>query len=125
MNNTAEPEATTDPAAVRINAHGVPTVGATRVTLDSIVAAYAAGRPAEQIRKSFPTLTAADVFGALHYYLTHRAAVDEGIRRRAADAERLRAESIARGDHARLRGGRQAPQPAERRAEVAHAATAD
>jgi uncharacterized protein (DUF433 family) len=47
-----------------------------RVSLDSIVYAFNNGATPESIQERFAGLTAADVFGAISYYLDHQAQVD-------------------------------------------------
>lgn len=50
-----------------------------RVPLASIVREFQDGQSAEAIRSAFPTLTLEQVFGAITFYLGHRAEVDEDI----------------------------------------------
>lgn len=47
-------------------------VAGSRVSLDSIIDAYARGESAEQIVQAFPTLSLEQVYGALAFYLRHR-----------------------------------------------------
>ena len=49
----------------------------TRVSLDSIVEAFRKGMSAESIGEEFETLTPAQVYGALAYYLERREAVED------------------------------------------------
>lgn len=51
-------------------------VADTRVSLDSVVYAFLEGLSPESIVDSFETLTLEQVYGALAYYLGHRAEVD-------------------------------------------------
>ena len=44
-----------------------------RVPLDCIVREYAKGESPESIRLHFPTLTLEQVYGAITFYLAHRA----------------------------------------------------
>ena len=55
----------------------------TRVPLDSIVHEFNNGVSAEGIRQAFPTLTLEEVYGAIAFYLGHRAEVDASIREAA------------------------------------------
>jgi uncharacterized protein (DUF433 family) len=46
-------------------------IGPSRVTIDSVVAIWQAGRTPEQIHESFPTAPLAYVYGAIAYHLGH------------------------------------------------------
>jgi uncharacterized protein (DUF433 family) len=60
-------------------------VAGTRVSLDSIVYRWREGLSPETIqRECFTTLTLAQVFGALAYYLDHQAEIDEYLKRQQA-----------------------------------------
>jgi uncharacterized protein (DUF433 family) len=63
-------------------------VRGTRVPLDSIVHEFGNGVSAESIRQAFPALTLEQVYGAIAFYLGHKAEVDASIR----DAERAWSE---------------------------------
>jgi uncharacterized protein (DUF433 family) len=52
----------------------------TRVSLDSIVYSFNDGESPETIRQNFPALTLEQVYGAITFYLAHRAEVDANIR---------------------------------------------
>ena len=53
-------------------------VAGTRVSLDSVVCAFRCGDSPERILESYPLLgSLAKVWGAIAYYLDHKAAVDE------------------------------------------------
>jgi len=47
---------------------------------------------AEEIARGLDSLTPADVHGALAYYFRHETEIDEYLRRREEEAEKLRAE---------------------------------
>ena len=51
-------------------------VGSSRVSLENIISARARGETPEQIRDNFPSLTLAQVYGAILYYLEHQDALD-------------------------------------------------
>jgi uncharacterized protein (DUF433 family) len=51
-------------------------VGESRVLLRNIVTARARGETPEQIQANFPTLTLAEVHGAIVYYLEHQDELD-------------------------------------------------
>ncbi len=73
--------------------NGTYRVADTRVSLDSIVYAYKRGELAEAIIQSFPSLTLAQVHGAIAFYLSHREVIDEYLRQGEIEYERLRQES--------------------------------
>lgn len=60
-------------------------VSGTRVSLDSIVYRFLEGLPPEGIIDCFPSVTLEQVYGAITYYLAHRAEIDRYLR--AADVE--------------------------------------
>jgi uncharacterized protein (DUF433 family) len=65
---------------VREDEHGVLRVGDSRVMLDSVVVAFHLGHSAETIAQQYPALTLEEVYGAITYYLAHRADVDQYLR---------------------------------------------
>ena len=67
---------TTNLTVVRIDELGVLRVAETQVMLDSVVAAYQQGHSAETIQQQYPSLSTADVYAAIAYYLRHRKEVD-------------------------------------------------
>jgi uncharacterized protein (DUF433 family) len=56
---------------VRVDEHGVYRVGASRVMLDSVVAAFLQGHSPETIRQQYPALRLEDVYGSIAFYLGH------------------------------------------------------
>src|SRR5262245_41338709 len=78
---------------VQADEHNVLRVGNTRVMLDAVVASFDAGHTAESIQGQYPALSLAEVYGAIAYYLTHRAEVGEYLRRQGARWDALRAEA--------------------------------
>jgi uncharacterized protein (DUF433 family) len=90
-----EPQAQTlilhaEPPPLAVDATGTVRVGRSRVTLDVVLHAYESGMEPEAIARAYDTLEIADVFGAIAYYLRHRAEVQAYLRRREAEAARLR-----------------------------------
>lgn len=69
---------------------GVYRVAGTRVSLDSLVCRFLEGRSPECIQQSFPTLTLEQVYGALTYYLAHRAEIDAYLAQQDAAFETAR-----------------------------------
>ena len=79
-----------EPPPLTADATGTVRVGGSRVTLDVIVRAYESGMEPEAIARAYDALDVADVFGAVAYYLRHRAEVQAYLRRREEEATRLR-----------------------------------
>lgn len=69
----------------------------TRVSLDSIVYAFLNGQTAETIAQSFPSLSLEQVYGAITYYLAHRAEIDQHLRKSEA-AYAAQREAARRAD---------------------------
>ncbi len=80
-------------------------VAETRVSLDSIVLAFLDGLSPETIAaECFPVLTLEQVYGAITYYLPHRADIDDYLQQVDAEFEALR-DTICHADpqfHAKL-----------------------
>lgn len=87
-----------DPVAppLRFVEGGAVRVGKGRITLDLIVEEYESGMTPEDMVRDYDTLVLAEVYGAIAYYLSHRDAVREYMRRREVEAAALRAEIEAR-----------------------------
>src|SRR5207248_7974561 len=83
---------------IKLGDDGVARVGGTRVTLDTVIAAYEREQSAEKIVDQYDVLTLADVYYAMGYYLSHRAEVDDYLAARERRAEKIRQENEARFD---------------------------
>ncbi len=77
------------PVPLRAEPDGTVRIGKSRVTLDVFITAFKLGSSAEQIAEDFDTVKLADTYSVLGYYLTHRSEVEEYLRARAAEAEKL------------------------------------
>lgn len=75
-------------------------IAGSRVSLDSIVHAYWAGRMPESIAGDFPALSLEQIHGAIAYYLKHRGEIDTYLAAQQERWEELREESEKR--HSRL-----------------------
>lgn len=84
---------TFEPIAVplRFDETGTVRVSGTRVTLDTVLGAYLRGDSPEQIAEGFPSLSVADIYSVLSYYLRHRAEVDTYLEQREHEAAAIRA----------------------------------
>ena len=78
------------------DADGVVRVGSTRVSLDTLVAAFREGMTAEGIAEQYPALRLKDVYAAISYFLNHEDEVDSYLRARQAHAADVRRENEAR-----------------------------
>jgi uncharacterized protein (DUF433 family) len=80
-------------------------VAGTRVSLDSVVLAFLDGLSPETIAtECFPVLTLEQVYGAITYYLAHRADIDHYLQQADAEFDALRraARSADAAFHAKL-----------------------
>ncbi len=75
---------------IRFNSESVALVGSTRVLLSSVIWAFQQGETPEQIVDSFDTLSLADVYAVIAYYLNHREQVDTYLAEEEAEAAALR-----------------------------------
>jgi uncharacterized protein (DUF433 family) len=80
------------PPPLRVDEGGVVRVGNSRVSLDLIVEQYENGMAPEDMVRAYDTLTLADVYAALAYYLRHRAEVRAYLAGRRQQAAALRAQ---------------------------------
>ena len=95
---------------IRQDEHGVLRVGATRVMLDSVVAAFHQGHSAETIAQQYPALSLEEVYGAIAYYLANKQEVDQYLRRQDEVWRRWREKADAVTSPAVQRLRRQAVQ---------------
>ena len=84
-------------------ADGTVRISGSRVTLDTIIGAFQKGATAEQIQDSFPSLSLAQIYGAIAYYLNHEADVETYLRERRAEAESIKHEIESQQDTAGFR----------------------
>jgi uncharacterized protein (DUF433 family) len=76
--------------------HGVIRVSHTRVTLDTIVAAFKDGATAEEIAQQYPSVPLADVYYVIGYYLHKRDEVEAYLSKRQEEAKELQNKMEAR-----------------------------
>lgn len=74
---------------------GVYRVGATRVSLDSVVYEFRRGASPESIQRSYPSLSLEQVYGAIAFYLANQTSVDQYLIEGEEEFERLRQASRA------------------------------
>jgi len=79
-----------EPVPLAGDPDGVYRVADTRVTLDTVVAAYHEGASPEEIVDQYPSLKLDQVYAVIGYYLRHRDEVDAYLGDRAALATAVR-----------------------------------
>ncbi len=87
---------TAEPIPLASDADGVVRVGSTRITLDTIVAAFLEGMTPEGIVQQYPSLQLGQVYSVLGYVINHPAEVEAYLRERRRLAEDVRCENEAR-----------------------------
>ena len=75
---------------------GVIRVSKTRVTLDTLVKAFAEGATAEEIAQQYPSVPLADVYSVIGYYLRQNREVETYLSERRANAEQIRNQNEMR-----------------------------
>ena len=85
--------AITETIPIEADTDGVMRVSKTRVTLDTVVAAFNDGATAEEIAQQYPTVPLADVYSVLGYYLRRYSEVETYLSRRRQQAEQVRTEN--------------------------------
>ncbi len=86
----------TESVPLTVDADGVVRITGTRVTLDTVVAAFLDGATAEEIVQRYPTLALADVYSVIGYYLRRKVEVDSYLAERSRIRENIRAENEKR-----------------------------
>ena len=75
---------------------GVIRISGSRVTLDTVVAAFDRGSTAEEIVHQYPTLSLEAAYTAIGWILQHRGEVDAYLAQRVAEYSAVRAENEKR-----------------------------
>ncbi len=113
-----------DPVPLRVDDTGTIRVGPSRVTLDVLLQYWRLGMKPEEIARGLDTLTLADIHGALGYYFRHQSELDDYLRRREEEAEKLR-QQIEAANAARLASLKARVEAVRARGNGGHAPTAD
>jgi uncharacterized protein (DUF433 family) len=87
-----------EPVPIQADADGVMRVGSTRVTLDTLVAAFNAGATAEEIGQQYPSIALADIYSVIAYYLRHQSEVHAYLAERERHSAHVRNENERRFD---------------------------
>jgi uncharacterized protein (DUF433 family) len=96
---------------LRFDEAGGIRIGQSRVTLDSLLAAYHSGATPEEIAIQYPVLDLAEIYGAIAYYLTHRQQIDRYLEQRHQLAQQRRQQLMQAQNLADLRQRLLARQP--------------
>ncbi|MCB0024051.1 MAG: DUF433 domain-containing protein [Caldilinea sp.] len=72
------------------DADGILRVGSTRVTLDVIISAFLDGGTAEEIAQQYPSVSLADLYSVIGYYLSHGEEVEQYLAQRGQKAVEVR-----------------------------------
>ena len=89
---------TDQPIPLSTDADGGVRVGNTRVTLDTVIAAFREGANPETIAQQYPSVTLADLYAVIGYYLNHRPEVHAYLQQRHEVANRVRQGNESRFD---------------------------
>src|ERR1035437_3660262 len=73
---------TTEPIPLVADADGVMRVRGTRLTMDTILAAFSEGATAEEIAQQYPSVSLADVYQVIGYCLRHSSELEPYLARR-------------------------------------------
>jgi Protein of unknown function (DUF433) len=81
---------TTEPIPVVTGTDSVMRVRGTRITLDTVVAAFNEGATAEEIVQQYPSAALADIYQVIGYYLRHSTELGPYLARRQQDGAETR-----------------------------------
>ena len=81
---------------LQADADGVIRIAGTRVTLETLVTAFSEGATAEEIVQQYPSLTLADVYSVIGYYLRRSAEVETYLQQRKTRAQAVREQNELR-----------------------------
>jgi uncharacterized protein (DUF433 family) len=91
------------PIPLTTSPEGVVRITGTRVPLETVVRAFHQGATPEEIVQDFPSVSLAQIYAVLAYYLAHRADVDAYVAERAVFSEQARLAHEARFDPTGIR----------------------
>jgi uncharacterized protein (DUF433 family) len=93
----------TETIPLKMNKDGVILVSKTRVTLDTIVAAFSEGASAEEISYQYPSVPLGDVYFVIGYYLRKKKQVDAYLKRREKLAQEVRRQNEEKSNASSIR----------------------
>jgi uncharacterized protein (DUF433 family) len=86
------PDPLTMTMPMRMDEHGVIRIGGTRVTFESIINHYLQDQSPENLHEGFPTVSLADVYAVIAYFLAHRHEMEAYLKWRDEETQRIRRE---------------------------------
>ena len=92
-----------EPVPLQADADGVVRVGATRVTLDTIVVTFQQGAAAEEIAEQYPSVALSDVYAAIAFYLRHQSEVEAYLEEGNRQGDVLRRKQEVKYDRQEIR----------------------
>ena len=87
---------TTEPIPLVCGPDGVMRVRGTRVTLETVLAAFAEGATAEEIAQQYPSISLADAYQVIGYGLRHSSELEPYLARRRQDIREARSSNESR-----------------------------
>nr|WP_290225744.1 DUF433 domain-containing protein [Trichocoleus desertorum] len=87
---------TAEPVPLVVNSDGVVLVSGTRVPLDTIIAEFNQGATAEGIVEQYSSVTLADVYAVISYYLRHQSEVETYLQQQQQRTQVVRQENERR-----------------------------
>ena len=86
----------TEPIPLVFGPDGVMWVRGTRVTLETVLAAFSEGATAEEIAQRYPSIPLADVYQVIGYGLRHSAELEPYLAQRRRDIRETRTSNESR-----------------------------
>jgi uncharacterized protein (DUF433 family) len=83
---------------LQADSNGVVRVAGTRVTLETVIAAFSEGATAEEIAQQYPSLNLADIYAVIGYYLRHSEEVAAYLQQRKVQTDAARKRNELRYD---------------------------
>lgn len=84
------------PLPLTVDSNGVVRVGNTRVTLDTIIAAFLEGATAEEIAYQYPSVGLPDIYAVISYYLRNQPEIEKYLQNRQKKAKTVRRQNEKR-----------------------------
>ena len=81
---------TTEPIPLVFGDDGVMRVRGTRVTLETVLSAFAEGANTEEIAQRYPSISLADAYRVIGYCLRHASELEPYLERRRQDSREIR-----------------------------------
>lgn len=88
---------------IETNSDGVMIVKKTRVTFDTVVAAFERGATAEEIVYRYPSLKLADVYSAIAFYLNNQQEIKVYLQQRQQQAREIKQINESKFDSQAMR----------------------